>query len=126
MIKEEKRLKKLICLFVLLSVFLFIAAGCSSQSSSSDGKVTLKFFHRWPKEPEKSYFEEAVKEFEAAAVQDITSAESMVPWFDMDVDVEIADVYAASVQQMLGGTMTPQQVMKAVQKAAQQVKASAE
>ncbi|MGV3271903.1 sugar ABC transporter substrate-binding protein [Bacillus siamensis] len=60
------------------------------------------------------------------AVQDIVRAESMVPWFDMDVDVEIADVYAAGVQQMLGGTMTPREVMNSVQKAARQVKASSE
>lgn len=60
------------------------------------------------------------------AVQDIVRAESMVPWFDMDVDVEIADVYAAGVQQMLGGTMTPREVMNSVQKAARQVRASSE
>lgn len=49
-------------------------------------------------------------------MQDIIRAETMVPWFDMDVDVEIADVYAAGVQQMLGGTMTPREVMNSVQK----------
>ncbi|WP_045926020.1 ABC transporter substrate-binding protein [Bacillus siamensis] len=60
------------------------------------------------------------------AVQHIVDAKSMVPWFDMDVDVEIADAYLTSVQQMLGGDMTPEQVMKAVQKAAKQVRAQAE
>ncbi|MED1016495.1 ABC transporter substrate-binding protein [Bacillus atrophaeus] len=60
------------------------------------------------------------------AVQQIIEADSMVSWFDMDVDVEIADVYLSSVQQMLGGDMTPAEVMKSVQKAAKQVRAAAE
>ncbi|MCY8915939.1 extracellular solute-binding protein [Bacillus atrophaeus] len=60
------------------------------------------------------------------AVQQIIDADSMVSWFDMDVDVEIADVYLSSVQQMLGGDMTPAEVMKSVQKAAKQVRAAAE
>ncbi|MCY9110893.1 extracellular solute-binding protein [Bacillus atrophaeus] len=60
------------------------------------------------------------------AVQQIIDADSMVSWFDMDVDVEIADVYLSSIQQMLGGDMTPAEVMKSVQKAAKQVREAAE
>lgn len=92
MTKEEKHLKKLICLFVLLAVCLS-AAACSSQSSSSDGKVTLKFFHRWPKEPEKSYFEEAVKEFEAAH-----------PDIHIQTEAVLNDSYKDKVKVMLGTT----------------------
>jgi len=93
--KEEKHLKKLICLFVLLAVCLS-AAACSSQSSSSDGKVTLKFFHRWPKEPEKSYFEEAVKEFEAAH-----------PDIHIQTEAVLNDSYKDKVKVMLGTTSPP-------------------
>ncbi len=57
-------MKKILLFLIIAAVSMFTIAGCSSQSSSADGKVTLKFFHRWPKEPEKSYFEEVVKEFE--------------------------------------------------------------
>ncbi|AUJ60111.1 sugar ABC transporter substrate-binding protein [Bacillus velezensis] len=95
MTKEEKHLKKLICLFVLLAVCLS-AAACSSQSSSSDGKVTLKFFHRWPKEPEKSYFEEAVKEFEAAH-----------PDIHIQTEAVLNDSYKDKVKVMLGTTSPP-------------------
>ncbi|KMN58158.1 MULTISPECIES: ABC transporter substrate-binding protein [Bacillus] len=88
-------MKKLICLFVLLAVCLS-AAACSSQSSSSDGKVTLKFFHRWPKEPEKSYFEEAVKDFEAAH-----------PDIHIQTEAVLNDSYKDKVKVMLGTTSPP-------------------
>ncbi|KNX33143.1 MULTISPECIES: ABC transporter substrate-binding protein [Bacillus amyloliquefaciens group] len=88
-------MKKLICLFVLLAVCLS-AAACSSQSSSSDGKVTLKFFHRWPKEPEKSYFEEAVKEFEDAH-----------PDIHIQTEAVLNDSYKDKVKVMLGTTSPP-------------------
>ncbi|MGV0170227.1 ABC transporter substrate-binding protein [Bacillus velezensis] len=88
-------MKKLICLFVLLAVCLS-AAACSSQSSSSDGKVTLKFFHRWPKEPEKSFFEEAVKEFEAAH-----------PDIHIQTEAVLNDSYKDKVKVMLGTTSPP-------------------
>ncbi|MFG3443900.1 ABC transporter substrate-binding protein [Bacillus velezensis] len=88
-------MKKLICLFVLLAVCLS-AAACSSQSSSSGGKVTLKFFHRWPKEPEKSYFEEAVKDFEAAH-----------PDIHIQTEAVLNDSYKDKVKVMLGTTSPP-------------------
>ncbi|MDY7905135.1 MULTISPECIES: ABC transporter substrate-binding protein [Bacillus] len=88
-------MKKLICLFVLLALCLS-AAACSSQSSSSDGKVTLKFFHRWPKEPEKSYFEEAVKDFEAAH-----------PDIHIQTEAVLNDSYKDKVKVMLGTTSPP-------------------
>ncbi|MED4566005.1 sugar ABC transporter substrate-binding protein, partial [Bacillus atrophaeus] len=49
-------MKKFVFFLVIASVCMLAISGCSSQSSSSDGKVTLKFFHRWPKEPERRYF----------------------------------------------------------------------
>ena len=90
MTKEEKNLKKLICLFVLLAVCLS-AAACSSQSSSSDGKVTLKFFTG--EGAGKSYFEEAVKEFEAAH-----------PDIHIQTEAVLNDSYKDKVKVMLGTT----------------------
>lgn len=52
------------------------------------------------------------------AVGSLNKAKGMVAWFDMDVDAEIADAYLMNVQKMLGGDMTPGEVMKEVQKAA--------
>lgn len=44
---------------------MLAACSSSSQTASEDSDtVELRFFHRWPTEPKKQYFEEAVKEFE--------------------------------------------------------------
>lgn len=58
--------------------------------------MTLKFFHRWPKEPEKSYFEEAVKEFEAAH-----------PDIHIQTEAVLNDSYKDKVKVMLGTTSPP-------------------
>ncbi|MFC7393967.1 ABC transporter substrate-binding protein [Scopulibacillus cellulosilyticus] len=66
-------MKKLLCLAAALLLFTSVISGCShsekstaksTSSSHKDGQITLKFIHRWPKEPERSYFASVVKEFE--------------------------------------------------------------
>ncbi|AKO93080.1 ABC transporter substrate-binding protein [Priestia filamentosa] len=60
-------MKKTKVLVLLLLSFALLLGGCSSKettSESEDGKTVLTFFHRWPKEPEKTYFNDVVKEFE--------------------------------------------------------------
>ncbi|MBP3046221.1 extracellular solute-binding protein [Bacillus subtilis subsp. subtilis] len=81
---------------IIAAVSMFTIAGCSSQSSSADGKVTLKFFHRWPKEPEKSYFEEVVKEFEKDH-----------PDIDIQIEAVLNDSYKDKIKVMLGTTSPP-------------------
>lgn len=71
-------------------------SGCSSQSSSSDGKVTLKFFHRWPKEPERRYFEEVVKEFEKEH-----------PDIHIQTEAVLNDSYKDKIKVMLGTSSPP-------------------
>ncbi|MCD2498306.1 MULTISPECIES: ABC transporter substrate-binding protein [Microbacterium] len=41
------------------------SGGDSSGGGSAGGQVELNFFHRWPNEPKKTYFDNLVKEFEA-------------------------------------------------------------
>ncbi|MFP7298612.1 ABC transporter substrate-binding protein [Neobacillus niacini] len=61
-------MKKMLKSLLLSVLVIVLIAGCSSGKSnttgdSSDDKVTLTLLHRWPNEPFKSYFEEAVEEF---------------------------------------------------------------
>lgn len=89
-------MKKMLLFLIIAAVSIFTIAGCSSQSSSADGKVTLKFFHRWPKEPEKSYFEEVVKEFEKEH-----------PDIDIQIEAVLNDSYKDKIKVMLGTTSPP-------------------
>ncbi len=89
-------MKKMLLFLIIAAVSMFTIAGCSSQSSSADGKVTLKFFHRWPKEPEKSYFEEVVKEFEKDH-----------PDIDIQIEAVLNDSYKDKIKVMLGTTSPP-------------------
>lgn len=89
-------MKKMLLFLIIAAVSMLTIAGCSSQSSSADGKVTLKFFHRWPKEPEKSYFEEVVKEFEKDH-----------PDIDIQIEAVLNDSYKDKIKVMLGTTSPP-------------------
>ncbi|MFK9093831.1 ABC transporter substrate-binding protein [Bacillus salipaludis] len=58
---------------VLTSVILLVSlAACSSSTSTKEKKssnkdiVEINFFHRWPNEPRKSFYDKKVKEYEAA------------------------------------------------------------
>ncbi|MGZ9792039.1 ABC transporter substrate-binding protein [Bacillus atrophaeus] len=89
-------MKKFVFFLVIASVCMLAISGCSSQSSSSDGKLTLKFFHRWPKEPERSYFEEVVKEFEKEH-----------PDIHIQTEAVLNDSYKDKIKVMLGTSSPP-------------------
>ncbi|MFV2050404.1 extracellular solute-binding protein [Metabacillus litoralis] len=62
-------MKKYLCfLVVILASSMFLAACSSSNESNgetSDGDtVVIDFFHRWPNEPRKSFYDEKIAEFE--------------------------------------------------------------
>lgn len=40
-------------------------AGTQAAATTTGGKVTINFFHRWPNEPKKSFYDNKVKEFVA-------------------------------------------------------------
>ncbi|MCY8515307.1 ABC transporter substrate-binding protein [Bacillus atrophaeus] len=89
-------MKKFVFFLVIASICMLAISGCSSQSSSSDGKVTLKFFHRWPKEPERRYFEEVVKEFEKEH-----------PDIHIQTEAVLNDSYKDKIKVMLGTSSPP-------------------
>lgn len=63
-------MKKFMNVLMILSMVLVLIAGCSSNNSvtsggetAQDDSITITLLHRWPNEPFKSYFDEAIKEF---------------------------------------------------------------
>jgi raffinose/stachyose/melibiose transport system substrate-binding protein len=58
---------------------------------------------------------------EVDAMNLITGAKNMMVWTDSAIDTQIFNPYGSGAQALLGGQTTPQDVMKSVQQAAQQV-----
>ncbi|WP_456286571.1 extracellular solute-binding protein [Microbacterium sp. JZ70] len=70
-------------------------AACSSGSGDGD-KVEIDFFHRWPNEPKKTYFDELVAEFEAEN-----------PDVDIKVESVLNDSYKDKVKVVAGSANAP-------------------
>lgn len=68
----KKSFKKLFSLGIATLMTLSTLTACgsstttSSSDTSSDGKVTIKFLHKWPQPQNMPYFEDVVKSFEAS------------------------------------------------------------
>lgn len=81
-------------------LFISIIAGCSKASdtaSDSDGDtVELRFFHRWPNQPKKQYFDDAVKEFEKAH-----------PNIKINTEAVLNDSYKEKIRVVLGSKTPP-------------------
>ena len=67
-----------------------------SGGGAGGGKVELNFFHRWPNEPRNTYFENLVKDFEAAN-----------PNITVKVDKVINDTYKDKVRVTVGSAQAP-------------------
>ncbi len=67
---------------------------------------------------------ETATEKMAAMAETIKAASSVNLWLDNATDSEVCSVYLSGIQAMVGGDMTPSEVMKAVQQKAAQVKAN--
>lgn len=93
-------MKRAFWLVILLICTSLIFAGCSSSSSTdNDGdgdQVTIKFLHRWPNEPYKSYYNDLVKEFEKEN-----------PGIKVEQITALNDDYKQKVKVMLGGNNPP-------------------
>ncbi|MDQ1147511.1 raffinose/stachyose/melibiose transport system substrate-binding protein [Bacillus sp. SORGH_AS 510] len=91
-------MKKLFILSMIAILFLSFFSGCSKSSSSSNGKeiVELKFFHRWPNQPKKQYFEKAVKEFEKSH-----------PNIKIKTEAVLNDSYKEKIRVVLGSSTPP-------------------
>lgn len=62
-------MKKFLSFLAILLILVPVVAACSDSSSTKEeegDKVVIDFFHRWPNEPRKSFYDEKIKEFEDA------------------------------------------------------------
>lgn len=91
-------MKKLLMISIISILFLSIFAGCSKGSSSSSGEETIEltFFHRWPNQPKKQFFEKAVKEFEEAH-----------PNIKIKTEAVLNDSYKEKIRVVLGSSTPP-------------------
>ncbi|MGM7719516.1 ABC transporter substrate-binding protein [Metabacillus sp. Hm71] len=91
-------MKRLMILSIVSILFLSMIAGCSSanETSSNDETVELRFFHRWPTEPKKQYFENAVKEFE-----------ELHPNIKIKTEAVLNDSYKEKIRVVLGSKNPP-------------------
>ncbi|MCP1309083.1 ABC transporter substrate-binding protein [Paenibacillus tyrfis] len=71
-------------------------ASGQEKADSSKKQVTLKLFHRWPKEPEKTYFESVVKEFE-----------KQNPNIKIQLESVLNDSYKEKIRVLLGTNEPP-------------------
>ncbi len=60
------QVKKYILVLVMVLLAIPMLVACSSKDStnaSGEGVVEIDFFHRWPNEPRKSFYDEKIKEY---------------------------------------------------------------
>ncbi|MEH7116475.1 ABC transporter substrate-binding protein [Neobacillus vireti] len=98
-------MKKLINVCVMLTIVLLLISGCSSSHSEQTGAkngetknegVTITLLHRWPNEPFKGYFDEAIKEFKKTH-----------PNVNINVISAINDDYKQKINVQLAGNTPP-------------------
>ncbi|WP_167133061.1 extracellular solute-binding protein [Paramicrobacterium chengjingii] len=71
-------------------------AACSADGGASDGQVEISFFHRWPNEPKKTYYDEIVKQFE-----------QQNPGIKVNVERVLNDSYKDKVKVVAGSANAP-------------------
>lgn len=81
--------KKLLAVSVLLAMTVSFAAAQS-------GKVTIRFFHRWPMEPRYSYFNQVVAEFE-----------KQNPNIKIEMDSVVNDAYKEKIRVLISSNDVP-------------------
>lgn len=76
----------------------------------------------WPSPVVGAVNEKNASDFLVEGMKAIENAEGMALWLDNDIHIKVAEVYLAGLQGLLNGSKTPEQIMKDVQAAAEQVK----
>ena len=92
-------MKKTLCFSILLLLLSTFLAACNSggeQSANADGKVEIDFFHRWPNEPRKSFYDEKVKEYM-----------EQNPDVHINVDYVLNDAYKEKVRVLVSSDELP-------------------
>ncbi|MDQ0429439.1 raffinose/stachyose/melibiose transport system substrate-binding protein [Planomicrobium stackebrandtii] len=92
-------MKKTLCFSILLLLLSTLLAACNSggeQSANADGKVEIDFFHRWPNEPRKSFYDEKIKEYM-----------EQNPDVHINVDYVLNDAYKEKVRVLVSSDELP-------------------
>lgn len=93
-------MKKTLCFSILLLLLSTFLAACNSggeeQSANADGKVEIDFFHRWPNEPRKSFYDDKVKEYM-----------EQNPDVHINVDYVLNDAYKEKVRVLVSSDKLP-------------------
>lgn len=105
-------MKKVLGLPIMLLLFIVILAACSSdkdtdkgeekgedkgkESASVEETVEINFFHRWPNEPRKSFYDEKIKEFMAGN-----------PNVKINVDSVLNDSYKDKIKVLVSSDKLP-------------------
>ena len=93
-------MKKTLCFSILLLLLSTFLAACNSaggeQSANADGKVEIDFFHRWPNEPRKSFYDDKVKEYM-----------EQNPDVHINVDYVLNDAYKEKVRVLVSSDELP-------------------
>lgn len=93
-------MKKVFISLVSLILVVSLLAACSPNSESSgkseDGKVEINFFHRWPNEPRKSFYDKKIQEFMDAN-----------PNVKINVDYVLNDSYKEKIKVLVSNDNLP-------------------
>ncbi|WP_413375913.1 ABC transporter substrate-binding protein [Alkalihalobacillus sp. 1P02AB] len=93
-----KKIIKVLSLSLLLLLLLLSACNSKDVSSESDGgeKVEIDFFHRWPNEPRKSFYDKKIEEYMEAN-----------PNVSINVDYVLNDSYKEKVRVLVSNDNLP-------------------
>lgn len=95
-----KNRNRLMILLAVCVTFVMLFSGCSAKAPEpavkDDGQVTIKFLHRWPMEPNKSFLDKVVADFEAAN-----------PKIKIDMQSIANDPYKEKIKIILGTEEAP-------------------
>lgn len=93
-------MKKTLILSFFLLITITILTACNSDKDSAsengDEKVEINFYHRWPNEPRKSFYDEKIKEYTAAN-----------PNVKINVDSVLNDSYKEKIKVLISSDNLP-------------------
>jgi raffinose/stachyose/melibiose transport system substrate-binding protein len=93
-------MKKVLGLSLLLLLLITVLTACNAdeESASADGEdtVVIDFFHRWPNEPRKSFYDDKIKEFMDEN-----------PNVKINVDSVLNDSYKEKIKVLVSGDKLP-------------------
>ena len=93
-------MRKVLGLSILLLLFITLLTACSEdkkkESAEGEDTVVIDFFHRWPNEPRKSFYDEKIKEFMDEN-----------PNVKINVDSVLNDSYKEKIKVLVSGDKLP-------------------